>query len=329
MTLLATYVAGCCCRCACGPCGQRSWALSAGSTGRRPRHFPTAKATALVDEAEFDVGVADPPFAILRLFDRHRLADQRLADEDQVAGPFDHAVRAHPPHRAIVRIVGLAQGSRIGPVGGAIDRSRRGEVQGLVRPLVIIYDAETVEAQLLLGQRRRRRVGGFRLQGAVHALVAAVLLRLAGIDPFGTHAELDPPLRKLRQPARAGRGERRPVVRADRKRQPELAERRVEHRSHVLSVRPRHRLAAQKITAHRVADRQRIATLLVSGLKPALEVGAPHRVGPVRRQEGRRRRRTPPPRPTRLRKPLLAQPVADRAQRRRRDLRRAIDQRPA
>ena len=40
------------------------------SRGRRPRHFPTAKATALVDEAEFDVGVADPPFAILRPFGR-------------------------------------------------------------------------------------------------------------------------------------------------------------------------------------------------------------------------------------------------------------------
>src|SRR5208337_2630980 len=135
------------------------------STGWRPRQFPAAKAATLVDESELDVGVANPPFARLGLLDRHRLADQGLADEDQGAGPFDRAVRAHPAHGAVVRIVGLAQGARIGAVGGAIERPRRGEAQGLVRPLVIVDGAELVEAALLLGERGRRRIGGFRLQG--------------------------------------------------------------------------------------------------------------------------------------------------------------------
>ena len=82
---------------------------------------------------------------------------------------------------------------------------------------------------------------------------------------------------------------------------------------HMPAVGLSHRLAAQQIAAHRVADRQRIAALAVAGLKPALEVGAPDRVGRIGGQERRRRGRTPSPRPARLRQPLFAQPIADRA----------------
>ena len=105
-------------------CGQRLSVVHK-STGGRPRQFPAAKAAAFVEESEFDVGVANPQFARLGLLDRHGLADQGLADEDQVAGPFDHAVRAHAPHGAVVRIIGLAQGARISAIGGAIERRRR------------------------------------------------------------------------------------------------------------------------------------------------------------------------------------------------------------
>ena len=100
------------------------------STGApRLRQFAPAQPAARVDEPELDVGVAHEPFALLRLFDRHRLADQRLADENQVAGPFDHAVRSNSAHGGPVRIVGLAQRARIGAIGAAIERSRRGEIR--------------------------------------------------------------------------------------------------------------------------------------------------------------------------------------------------------
>ena len=86
----------------------------------------------------------------------------------------------------------------------------------------------------------------------------------------------------------------------------------------MLAVGLRHRLAAHEIAAHRVADRQRIAALAVAGHEPALEVGAPHRVGRIGGQERRRKARTALARPARLRQPLFAQPVADRAPSRRR-----------
>ena len=62
-------------------------------------------------------------------------------------------------------------------------------------------------------------------------------------------------------------------------RQAELAERRVEHRPHVIGVGARQRLAAQQIAAVRIGQRQRLATGAVAGQEPALEVDAPHVVG--------------------------------------------------
>ncbi len=283
-----------------------------------------AQPTVLVDESEFDVAVADEPLALLGLLDRDRFADQRLADEDEVAGPLDAAVGAHPAHRGFVGIVGLAQGARVGARRSTIKRGWSGEVQGFVRPFVIVDGAEHVKGPLLLGERRLGRACGVFFQRAMQPLVPAVLLRLAGIDPLGAHAKLDPPHGKPRKPARADRSERRPVVRADRKRQTELAKRRVEGVPHAIPVGLSHGLAAQEIAAHRVADRQGIAALTLAGAKPALEVGAPHRIGRLDRLEWRSKGRTAPPRPARLREPLLAQPVADRADRRRRKIRPAL-----
>ncbi len=83
----------------------RLWTLSGTrgvvhkSTGApRLRQFPPAQPGVGIDECEFDVGVADKPFAPFVLLGRHRLANQRLADENQVAAPFDHAVRPRAAH---------------------------------------------------------------------------------------------------------------------------------------------------------------------------------------------------------------------------------------
>ena len=54
----------------------------------RLRQFAPAQPAARIDESELDVGVADEPFACLGLLDRHRLADQRLADEKSSRRPI-------------------------------------------------------------------------------------------------------------------------------------------------------------------------------------------------------------------------------------------------
>ena len=121
----------------------------------------------------------------------------------------------------------------------------------------------------------------------MHALVASVLLRLAGSDPLRRNPGLDHENRKARQPADAGRGEWRAVVGAKPERQAEFAEGGVEHRPDMLGVALRQRLTAQQIAAHRVGERQRFATGAVAGQKPALEVDAPHIVGRAAFGKGR------------------------------------------
>ena len=197
-----------------------------------------------------------------------------------------------------------------------------------MRTLVVIDGAEVVEAALLLGERRRRRIGRFRLERAVQALEAAVLLRLArsirsGLTPSLIHraASCDSPP----APTEANGGP--------------LSER-------IDSGSPNSQNAASKAgrtcapsgssTASQRNRKRLIPSLSVSGsqlfvasAKPALEIGAPCRVGRVDRLERRRKRRTAPARPPRLRQPLLAQPVADRAPRRRRLLGKTLAKLPA
>src|SRR3546814_19318121 len=70
-----------------------------------------------------------------------------------------------------------------------------------MRPFVIELLAEEVEPALLVGRGCFRRIAGFALERAVHALVAAVLLRLARIDPLQLNPHLRPARREPRQPA--------------------------------------------------------------------------------------------------------------------------------
>src|SRR5690606_39885813 len=74
--------------------------------------------------------------------------------------------------------------------------------------------------------------GGFGLECQVHALMAAVLLRLAGADPLQTDAEPQPPNGELRQSEQGlGAGEGCSVVGAHCAGQAELLEDPLEGRS--------------------------------------------------------------------------------------------------
>jgi hypothetical protein len=67
-------------------------------------------------------------------------------------------------------------------------------------PLVVVALDEVIELGLLLQEVFGGRLGGLQLQGQVHALVAAVLLRIAGLDPLDFDTEPEPP---DRQPAQS------------------------------------------------------------------------------------------------------------------------------
>jgi hypothetical protein len=94
-----------------------------------------------------------------------------------------------------------------------------------VRSVVIISFYEIIKQFLLLQKVIGRRFRRFFLQGQVHALMPAVLLRVARLNAFDRDAQAEPPDGKLAQAEQSmGIGERDAVVGTNRGKQwrPEL-----------------------------------------------------------------------------------------------------------
>src|SRR5882724_8727314 len=102
-----------------------------------------------VDDTEIDVGKADDPIAALGLGNPDRLVDENLADEHEVAAPFDFSVAAHPTHGVIGVIPGLFDAIRMGARRGRVAAARRLLAERLMRPLVVVMRPEPIEAALL------------------------------------------------------------------------------------------------------------------------------------------------------------------------------------
>ena len=82
-------------------------------------------------------------------------------------------------------------------------------------PDVVEGAAEVVEMALLSAEVGLRRASGFALESSVHAFVAAVLLRLSGLDGLRTDTETDPPGAEPCESSEADGSEGRAVVGAD------------------------------------------------------------------------------------------------------------------
>ena len=95
-----------------------------------------------MDVSELDIGITHQPVAALGLGDANRFADQRLADKDQLARPFDLAVAAHATDRDIAAVARVVDPVRVGPRRRLVQRRRRLLSQRLVRPFVVVESAE-------------------------------------------------------------------------------------------------------------------------------------------------------------------------------------------
>src|SRR5579864_2846151 len=103
------------------------------------------------------------------------------------------------PHLHRIRVDGRARLVGQHPVRGAVTRSGRFLSESFVRTVVVEDVTEAVKDALLLDQRSAWRIGGLLLEGLVHALMTAILLRLTGLDALGNDAEFDPTHRQLRE----------------------------------------------------------------------------------------------------------------------------------
>ncbi len=145
--------------------------------------------------------------------------------------------------------------------------------------------AEIVEVALLGTEVGLRRASSFALEGSVHTLVSAVLLRLTRLDGLGTDAETDPPSAEPCEAREADGSEGCPVVGADDSGQAELAESPDEYRLGELDRRGIEPPALEQESAEAVLDREGIAVTAVAHLELAFEVDGPDRIGLIHGSE--------------------------------------------
>ncbi len=152
-------------------------------------------------------------------------------------------------------------------------------IEGFVRTLVIELITEGIELALLCGQAARGRPGGFGFEGTVHALMASVLLGLAGLDELREDAKTNPPCRERRETGERVGGEGNAVVSADPDGEAEFLEEAGEDRFSAKNSRGMECLAAEQETTVAIGDGEGVAVNPVTGFELALEISAPDIVG--------------------------------------------------
>ncbi len=139
---------------------------------------------------------------------------------------------------------------------------------------------EGIKAVLLLQAVEAWRSCCFLLQGQVHALVAAILLRMARLDTFDRNPEPEPPDRELGEIEQGiGAGEGHAVIGADGKRQAALAEQALEGCDGRVFARRIESLTQEQEARGMIGDGQGITVMSIAELELSLEVGAPQIIG--------------------------------------------------
>jgi hypothetical protein len=127
-----------------------------------------------------------------------------------------------------------------------------------------------------------RRLGGFFLQGEMHALVTTILLRSTGFDALDGNPEAKPPDRKFAQVEQGvSRSEGNAVVAADVGRQATLLKKPLKHRESVVFSGRRKRFTSEQKTAGVIGDRERIAVLAIAEQELAFVIRTPELIGPL------------------------------------------------
>ena len=137
-------------------------------------------------------------FSLPSRYRRDRNAVVDLLDADALSGEGDRevdllaidadATAGGDEDVAVVEGVGEVRQAAVGLPRGSIDVSGPFHIERLVRAFGIELPDEVIEARLLLEAIGARRADGLLLEGEVHALMAAVLLRAAGFDALDLDA---------------------------------------------------------------------------------------------------------------------------------------------
>lgn len=266
----------------CGlvPCGDRP-----GDPARR-----------LVEATEQGRVEQDVPEAVVDLLEGDVLPVERLAEEDLAGRETEAPCVRDSPDLAVTRIFGRRDALRERPRRRHADRAGCRVAEGLV-------------GRSSLKRRRnasKRRCCAAWFDEGGRAVSRFSVRCMRSCAPFC--CGLPGWMRSCEMPSRihhvlsshktvdSGRGERRAVVRANRRRQTDLSKEPLEDRLRALCAHVRKSGDAQQVPAVQVDDRQRVAVHAVARAELALEVRRPHLVGFARAR--RAAARMVPPRAT-------------------------------
>jgi hypothetical protein len=214
----------------------------------------------------------DGPDAIINFLEAEHLLLERVCDKEQTLLEADRPGVRDALGNVVARVLDGRDGPCVWTGRRLVERGGRSAAEELVRALVVVEDAESVEGALLGGQVTVGWPRGRRLEGPMHPRVGTVLLGAGGQDPLVLNAQPDPPHVELRQPVNAAGGKRHAVVRANGARQPVLAEEAVEDRADALALGREQAVTAEQVARVLVGDRERIAIEAIAGAEVALEI---------------------------------------------------------
>jgi hypothetical protein len=230
-----------------------------------------------------EVYIPDP---IVNVLKATIFADADVGNVDPLMVPTDATIGADVASLEAVRVLERWKFRRHLPRGGVIAGGGCVQVERLMRTLMVKLVAEVVDLLLLCAKGSARRAGGFGFEGAMPALVAAVLVRFAGLDDRREDAQAHPPRGPLGQPGQGVGSERPAVVGADTLWQAACFEHAREHRFGLCDARRGEGLAREQEAAVAISDGQRIAVAAVTSLEVSFEVGAPHSIGGTHGADG-------------------------------------------
>src|SRR5437762_7082159 len=122
-------------------------------------------------------------------------------------------------------------------------------------PLLVEGGDELIETRLLLQEVLGGRLGGLLLERQMHALMAAVLLRVARLDAFDVDPQPQPPHRQAGEAEEGvGAGKGSSVIGANRCRQAEVLKSPFKYGKSVQRLSVGEGLTADQVTAGEVWD---------------------------------------------------------------------------
>ena len=141
-----------------------------------------------IDVAQIIVHKTDQPNSFFDFLQTDRLTGEDRAEINFLAMQADSSTAGNLDGFVVERISQLRQ-TAIGPRGGSVDFRGTFHVQRLMRPFVVELFAKRLEPALLLQTVGACGTRGFVFEREMHAFMAAILLRMAGLDAFDGDAQ--------------------------------------------------------------------------------------------------------------------------------------------